>query len=746
MWQILHIKLILFLTLLMLCHGVSTTEKVTTSKIQRSTTKTINSLITTDYQDFSTSVLPIINLFPRDGNIFDYIVEIGENNEPLGLRLDIAQGDIWVPASSEFPECDVSPSFYTRTTIQQYTSFSVPSDPIETVITVYTTYPESTATSVISATSYVVNMVEPVYLQYCASLGVFDLLSSSSGYFIDLATKLITTVQNATEYFKLYINLILVTGVWVADDITVSFRNSTLIEDIRFSNVPFVYANFSEVSVGALALGTSQDTDYGYQFNFISNFVANQIIKSNSYSLALNAYNYTSPELILGGVNPSYIYTPEGGVNRFDAADDRTGLMTLLDFVPIYDDTGTIISSNDGYSDSILAIAMFDWGVTSAASGQSLTFAPYYNDKTGTGNYPRGAVLDSRSRYNYIPYSTLVELAVELNAIYNVDSDRWVVDCSVATTGTIDLNLGNYTVNMPISAMLYTATFNDTNLVFTSGDSACYLAFLPDYKIGYSLLGTPFLKSIYLAVDNENKQLAISQCNSYVNDLGTGSIFDPSNQSSCSDGTIKTSQISSDKSSMDSAVVVGTTTTMQLQDGYTTLQGVEESLKYTVTSEIISNSHTSTKVITYSNLHESVVTDEILGESLYAIQSGTIPFARRYATVNDVTVTIPRTIVLTDTDLQSTQAVISNGELIYRTRNIVDDGHTKGGGSATDTETQTNYGFSSLVSVISTHTASAIGSNIHVPDIFNAQTVGGLKSILYTIYGAILITVCAFFL
>lgn len=748
MWNTMCKSLVSLLIFSNLCLGIpvlddnlSFDSNTKLTKTHRLVTKTINSLITTDYGSFSTSALPVLNLFPRDGNLFDYAVQMGENDQPVGLRLDIAQGDVWVPASSDFPECNASPSFYKPTTIDQYTSFIVTDSPTPTIVTVYSTGQETTLTSIVTETSYIANLVQPVLVQYCASIGVFDILSSSTGFFFNLTSKAISSFQNATQYFRLFIDYILVTGTWAADSLTVSFENNTSTEILKFSNVPFIYANFSDVGAGGLALGIS-DADYSYNFNFISNFVANGIIGSNSYSLALSALNYTSPELILGGVNPSYIYTPEGGLDRFHNPDDRTGFMALLDFVPTYDQTGTVITTNGGISDCIPSIPMFKWGVTSAATGQSLTFTSYYDDKVGTGNYPKGAILDSRVKYNYIPYSTLVELAVELNAIYNVDSDRWVVDCSVGSSGTIDLNIGNYTINMPISNLLYPATFNNTNLVFTSGDSACYLAFLPDFKLGYSLLGTPFIKNIYLAIDNENKQIAISQLNNYANDLDSNAGFDSSAEDD-DDGEQPSHNHSTygimDSGNSDTSTNLGVSA--HLQNGFTTLGGVGKPLAYTVTTTTTDGTDTITTVITYSNLQEPTNTVESTKNNFYAIKSGTIPFARRYGTVDNLTVTIPQTIVFTDFQLHSTQAVISNGELISRTRNIVDEGHTTDDRSA-NTETQTNYGFSSLVSTISSASTKAAGSNVQVPAIFNLRGTNASKSVFYTLYGGALITIC----
>ena len=559
-------------------------------------------------------------------------------------------------------------------------------------------------------------MVDPVFGRACASIGVYDLLGSAYAAFIDIYTSLEVTVDNATSYLKVYLSDILVTGIWAVDNFAMSFR-SPKFETLEFSNVPFVYANFSNVGVGSLALGISQ-SDNGFKYNFISNFVINGLISSNSYSLALGANNGTYPQLILGGVDKSLIYSdPKNNENP----DSK---MALFDFIPVQDESGMYINDNGGLSTTAPAFPVYGWGVTSSSTGQSVVFSSYYNARTEIASYPKPALIDSRHNYNFIPYSTLVEIAIELNAYYSSDLGIWLADCSVGDTGTIDLYLGNYTIHMAISNFLNPALVKGTSLVFSSGDPACYLTFLPDYYLGYSLMGTPLLKNIYLAIDNENRQMGISQLQDQLKDADiVVSETTQVQRSEILDVDIETSVGDEQTSSeMDQKAVETTAAESHFSHGVTPLSQQELSRTMTVTtSTTISGSYVSTykTVVTVSNVFTSV---SATGDpEFYAIESGTIPFAERFTTVTSLTLTIPNYVVFTDTSVQSTEVYISGGEVFLQT-NGSNGGDTQAKKTHSTETDSTIYAFSSLiVSKVSSSRSSGAGSRVHAPGLLRFE-------------------------
>ncbi|ODQ44295.1 hypothetical protein PICMEDRAFT_13502 [Pichia membranifaciens NRRL Y-2026] len=668
-----------------------------------------------------------MKLIPGNG-YYDYLLQVGEHKQDMGLRIDILQGDVWLPASSAFIPCSATASAgsnytYTVTSIS-YTStlFTGPTTIDSATVTMMpweTQASSQSGTSTSSTIELTVSMIEPVFGRSCASIGVYDLLESAYAAFIDIYTSLEVSVDDATSYLKVYLSDILVSGVWAVDNFIMSFKSPKL-ETLEFSNVPFVYANFSNVGVGSLAVGISQ-SENGFKNNFISNFVINGLIGSNSYSLALGANNSTYPQLILGGVDKSLIF------NDPDSQDNSSSKMALFDFIPVQDESGMYISENGGLSTTVPAFPIYSWGVTSSSSGQSITFSPSYNDRTRIANYPKPALLDSRHNYNFIPYSTLVELAIELNAYYSSDLGIWLADCSVGDTGTIDMYLGNYTVHMAISNFLNPALVNNTNLVFSSGDPACYLTFLPDYYLGYSLMGTPLLKNIYLAIDNENRQLGISQLQDQLKDT----------ENSSSQGThvigngilhmdVETVRAPKTSFEEDQKAAEVPTAESHFSHGVTPLSQQQLSRTMTITtSTTVDESRVSAykTVVTVSNVFSSATaTSE---PEFYAIESGTIPFAQKFVTVTSLTLTIPTNVVFTDTSVQSTEVYISGGEVFLQTNesNGADTQTKKTQSTETDS---TFYAFSSLVvSKISSNRVSGAGSHVQPPSLLYFEASSG---------------------
>ncbi|KAG7839309.1 hypothetical protein KL942_003671 [Ogataea angusta] len=404
--------------------------------------------------------LPVFELRVRDNRAFDYTVEIGSPQQSLELRLDVGNANLWVPGADSFTACPT-----TRAS---------------------STTEDSSATESASA-----------YTTPCAPLGVYDLNSSSSGtYFSGEQDIAVASVDDATGVDYSYLDGIGVSGYLAVDDfdfpIYDAYENgSSVNHSLAFQDVRFLYANDSNVNTGALGLGIPC---HDYSVSFIDYFKEANFIQNSSYSLITSTLNSSDPVLVLGGVSSTRI----------------SGNFYQYDFIPVVDVTQRFVTVNGGYTDTLPIIPITGIGVT-ANDGETVIFPNTFTEENDTGTYPKPALLDSRTLYNFIPYSTLIELALELNAYYASDMDVWLVDCDIGSVGTIDIHLGDLVVKMPISSVLYEQKNEDgSDLVFQSGDKACALAFLPDNTFGYSLLGIPFLKNIYLAVNNDYRTLAIS--------------------------------------------------------------------------------------------------------------------------------------------------------------------------------------------------------------------------------------------
>ncbi|GME85218.1 unnamed protein product [Ambrosiozyma monospora] len=322
--------------------------------------------------------------------------------------------------------------------------------------------------------------------------------SSQGHYWSTTINKIVQGIEYATDYYRMFMSYIWFKGYYQVDDFLFDVEGINYdkgSEYVNFTDFLFIGANGSNVPIGSLGIGTPINGGT----NLISRFVEGNYISSNSYSLRLTR-NDGDALLVLGGINKNHY----------------TGNLTMFDFIPVYDPTYKFVSeSANGISNAFPVLPITRFGVTSNQSGASVLFNNEYSDTTThTGTYPKPAVLDSRTYFNYIPYSTLIEIAIELNAYYVDSYGSWLVDCTIAESGTIDMYFGDLEINIPISELLMPATDdNGTQLTFENGNGACILRCLPDYNLGYSLLGTPFLNNVFLAVDHEGRQLAIANLN-----------------------------------------------------------------------------------------------------------------------------------------------------------------------------------------------------------------------------------------
>lgn len=689
--------------------------------------------------------LPILHLERNGGQYFDLPVELGSPPQSLHLRLDVVQGDVWVPDGSYFTPCNQMSSLETIESSTTETSSSSKSS-TTTSTTTTTTHKDTTTTSTtlpqrVQATKEDDNSsttssdsqaatstrTDSSYNETlsgetstaspsngCATGGVYIDYGSLYSAFVDIINKLEVAYAQATSYFEVYLSSITVSGIWFTDSMNMRVQHNNVTDDLKIWDVPFVVANSSNVVVGALALGYSQALG-NTKTNYISNFVDNGLIKSNSYSLALSANNGTDPLLILGGVIGDLV--SDEGLSQYD-------------FVEILDE------SNDGAtSNNAPAFPIFGWGVTSSSSGQSVTFSDSYNDRITVADYPKAALLDSRHAYNYIPYSTLVEMAIELNAYYLADLNVWITDCSIGDVGTIDIYLADeFSVKMPISNFIFPISVNGTGLIFESGDKACALAFLPDYLVGYSVMGTTFMKSAYIAVDNDNKQVAIGNLKNLVDNDDSDSdkeVTPVSKREIINDSTITAEPqntmtignkdiIIGDQSSDDLIVsrsgrvytVDGSTVT---DYGYVFTESYAKpngpNLIYTTFEGSMVYSYTNTErtvlvtaATTYSTNSISLPTGATSTSysSYLPITSNTIPLASKF-TDQQFTITIPSSISFTDSLASGTDISISGVEVVFETA-LGENGGVMSTSSERDT---TIYAFSSLVTSIPKPVAAA---------------------------------------
>lgn len=402
---------------------------------------------------------PTINCGSDNGGYGYYAnLSVGNPAQDMALRIDIAQPYVWLLNSSNpnFPPvADYNPSVNMDKTF--YNTFTVTTSTVDTseTLTVTETY--------VSSATY-------------ATLGSYDYDKSKTGKLIK-------------DSYALYsfLDYIWINGTVVEDDMTidfVTFDNSTKNHTITLNETAFINANGSDLPAGALGLAASLPGEVEYNYHFLDNLVENGIINSSSFSFHIQ--DNSSAKLILGGVDQDY-YT--GPLVKFDKSPYLSSSGDLKFNYPIVPLTSINVKNLDS-------------GDTLFLTADNSTFP---------------VLLDSRVFYIYLPEEIIIDIAVQLNAFY-YSNNNWLAKCSIQDlAATIGFQFGNITIDLPIADLLSPIYYNSTNrLVFDDGEEACLLLTFPNTEYGYSILGTTFLKSAYLVVDNEGDTIALAQANKNV--------------------------------------------------------------------------------------------------------------------------------------------------------------------------------------------------------------------------------------
>ncbi|CAK7896829.1 hypothetical protein CAAN1_17S01046 [[Candida] anglica] len=384
-----------------------------------------------------------------------YNARVYAGNQSVDLRVDIVQPDLWVMNGNDVLNC----SYYF--------------EEIDSLTSQYgASYFATQTTSGIATESA------------CAQGGVYS--TASDQPFPDPKP---SGIYNGERYDLPYVDEISASGVFVTDNISfVSSRNFAF----TFPNFTFVDVNDTSMSFGGLGLA-GNPTGSG----FLDTLHQSGLITSPAYSLWF--YNSTSPdravgELLLGTVNTKYV---DGDFQQFDMLP-HTG--------PKF--SGSRAELIDRLKLPIIALS--DLSVENSANGNSISII-------SDGN-PIPVVLDSRASFSQLPSDVLVNLAIQTNAYYNVDINRWIVGCSAieAANALLDFKVGDLMLKIPLNNFLVPAFVGTTPLNFSDGSSACFLAFLPSTAQGFSSLGLPFLSAIYLAVDNASGKIALGAVDQHV--------------------------------------------------------------------------------------------------------------------------------------------------------------------------------------------------------------------------------------
>ncbi|CCH62455.1 hypothetical protein TBLA_0H01680 [Henningerozyma blattae CBS 6284] len=296
------------------------------------------------------------------------------------------------------------------------------------------------------------------------------------------------------------------------DDINIhrnSTRNFTLnatidTHNLSVSNISFFDAyNYSSLRYGALGLGGGLvSTNLGVTgpsdpFSLLNALLNSGVIQTASYSMWFaNGSSYIDTKHF-----PYEEKKSDYGLIVFGGVDSSLIDGTFQSFTMIpYEDT------SDGLTTSGYPILPMGPIYIIANSGRTLNLT--------TLDFLEPVLLDSRITNSRLPASFIIQVAIQLEAMYLESLDRWVVPCSLADYNVnFDFSFGSVRIRVPLEDFLVPSglTGDNKTIHFSQNEDACYLAMYPNTDIGFNILGTPFLKNAVIAVDHSSSQIAIGK-------------------------------------------------------------------------------------------------------------------------------------------------------------------------------------------------------------------------------------------
>lgn len=367
-------------------------------------------------------------------------------------QIDYLQQNVWLMNGEKMLDCLVVDS-YTNSLANGLSSASIPSS--------------------ISYDSTTWN------LNYCHSNGAIypnEVITTTDGTQVLTYTSLYYEVLQPLSLS--YGDVTYASGDYVSGNLNISAANGSQIELESFN---FLMANWSHLFTGGLGLcgaEIGQNTGQGL-INFM---LSKHMIMGNGYSI------YYAPRangnngdgvVILGGVDVNYFN------GDFYAFPKVTHTMPDSLFYPI---VVVDLSSIENLATGDIARLYFD------------------------ASFP--VLLDSRLQYSYLPSIFIFNLAIQTNAFYSNQNNRWIVRCADVwgTDAVISFSIGPLKINIPLQSLISPVT----HLSYSNGDAACFLTVLPLSFLGYAAFGLNVLTHVYMAMDNTKGTIALANANKNI--------------------------------------------------------------------------------------------------------------------------------------------------------------------------------------------------------------------------------------
>lgn len=403
--------------------------------------------------------------------------------QEIELRVDIVQPEIWVMDGNAFFNCLYLDAWVT--------SVGVPITPTATATTSLAAASGNSKSSTPTTTGEnIIYSVPSNFLTYpeaqatvCAWGGVYTPLPSTATVVGNLSH------LDGTNFTVPYFNLIEVDGNFATNNLSVVGSNGNILDLPGFT---FLNSNNASAYYGALGLA-GHPTGTG----FLNSMKNSGYIKSAGYSLWFNgsAFNESSVgQLLPGYVDQAYYQSP----------------FLSFPMLPYHHVSGSPETDQeyDSWNVTIPSLLLGDFTVENPDTGQSLSLL----------SDPLPVMLDSRASSTYLPLQLILSLALQLNAYYSEDIGLWLVPCKslALSTSTLNFQFNSLNVKIPISEFMSVAYYGDSPLKFSGGETACALSFQPSDATGYNALGLSFIANVYLAVDNEGRNIAIAAHNQSI--------------------------------------------------------------------------------------------------------------------------------------------------------------------------------------------------------------------------------------
>lgn len=288
----------------------------------------------------------------------------------------------------------------------------------------------------------------------CTKSGTFDYSASS------------TFLKNNSDFYVSYSDATMAKGDWAMDTLK--------IQGMTIPNTSFGLGLQANSTTGILGIGfpsneatTKLQTPYTYS-NLPLRLAEEGIINIPAYSLWLNYLQAKQGSLLFGGV---------------DHAKYSGELVTVPILEAPNQPTATLIS---------LTSLKFTYG----DSSEQILYQSYK------------ALLDSGTSLSYFPQVAATKILDAFNASYNQELGYYIQSCNLQ--GSLDFSFNGANISVPFDSLLLPITSSQGIARFVNGDPVCAIGIIPS-SFSYVLLGATFLRSAYVVIDLENKEVALAQ-------------------------------------------------------------------------------------------------------------------------------------------------------------------------------------------------------------------------------------------